>query len=478
MSTLSQRMRFFANFGLFFTLLSGTLAVLFLMYIGTFTRYWADDFCFAVTLETAPNIFVAVWNSYSVWSNRYTNILLAGLLTMFGRGSILYAPALMIGLMAAASFLAIEQANQLFKSHLSRLTSAVLAVLLVFFTILQAPNRFQAVYWLAGLVTYFAPLIFWAVMAFLAFRGIQIQVTLPENRWVLAALAFLAFLAGGLSETTLTFQLTAFGLAILAAWFFWRGPQRRSALWIFGIALAFSLLALLVVFFAPGNAVRLSAMPKTTLSLDLFLLSFRFTWDFIANSLQDLALPSLVSFLLAFFLALIGGTRQPARFTAHFWLGIGSILLVTYLLIASMIAPSVYVYGRFGYPEARALFPARFVLTLALMLAGLSFGHFGRSFPLLWRTSTQSLAIICVIFLAVYPLRFIPKEYPALLQAQRYAQDWDKRNAYLLEQENQSVVLDGIESPGGLAELKSDSTFWINRCVADFYHIHSIAVFP
>ncbi|MFO7583457.1 MAG: DUF6056 family protein, partial [Anaerolineales bacterium] len=94
--------------------------------------------------------------------------------------------------------------------------------------------------------------------------------------------------------------------------------------------------------------------------------------------------------------------------------------------------------------------------------------------------SGMIVATILLFIAAAYPLWFLQKEIQTLPQAQRYAQHWDERDTYLLEQRQQGnldVVLHGIRSPGGLIDLRQDQNFWVNRCVADFYDLNSIAVF-
>lgn len=466
--------------------LTGLAALAFFMYLGTFSRFWADDFCYFVTFENSQNIFQAVQTFYFSWSNRYTNILLIGIIGIFGRQAIAYLPAVMIGLLVLSLFMLFQQLKILLRLPISSLISLNLAILLSFFTILQTPNRFQSVFWMMGLVTYFAPLIFLASTTALIAWGIRVRPIGKQRASMLILLAILVFLAGGLSETTLTFQITAFSLVFAAALAFTYGEQKKSAIIFSLVALTFSLLALLVVILAPGNTIRLETMPEDTqFSIDKALLIFIFTWDFIRDTTRSLLTPTLVSVVAAFSVALAASRQQAIPTPRRFWLILALVAPTAYLLIASMVTPSVYVYGAYGYPEPRALFPAQFVLTAALMIFGFLLGWQTANW-LLQKSSllVSSGKIVIILFLlavAAYPLWFLQRETQTVPQFARHAERWDARNAYIIEQRQQGnldIILDGIPSPGKLIELRANRNFWVNLCVADFYGLNSIAVFP
>ncbi|MFO7584299.1 MAG: hypothetical protein R6W69_06175, partial [Anaerolineales bacterium] len=226
-------------------LLTGLAALFFLAYIGFYSRYWADDFCYLVTVQNSDSIYQAMRVIYTTWSNRYANVLLVGMVDFFGQQAIRYLPGMMIASLVLSFYLAIRQAGLFFQRSLRPLLALNLALLLSFFTILQTPNRFQSVFWMMGLVTYFAPVIFLSLMTALILWGIRTSPS-PGKGWAkLALLAGLAFVSGGMSETTLAFQVTFFALFFLVMLFLSRPPHRQIGLLFSGVALAVSLLALL-----------------------------------------------------------------------------------------------------------------------------------------------------------------------------------------------------------------------------------------
>lgn len=464
--------------------LTGLAALAFFMYLGTYSRFWADDFCYFVTFENSQNIFQAIQTFYFSWSNRYTNILLIGLVGIFGRQAIIYLPAVMIGLLVLSLFILLQQLKSLLRLSISPLISLNLAVFLTFLAILQTPNRFQSVFWMMGLITYFAPILFWTWITTMLLWSHAQQIDLKKHWFGPIGLALLAFLAGGLSETTLTFQITFLGLFLLATLL--GAPANRTALLFGSVALAASLIAFLVVFLSPGNTIRLETMPEETqFTIEKITLIFIFTWDFIRDTTRSLLAPTLVSVLSAFSLALAAFHNHEKPTPRRFWLILALVPPTAYLLIASMVTPSVYVYGAYGYPEPRALFPAQFVLTASLMTIGFLLGWqvtaWLRQKSDLLISSGKIVISVFLLAAAAYPLWFLQREIQTVPQFARHAERWDARNAYLIEQRRQGnldVVLDGIQSPGKLIELRENPNFWVNLCVADFYDLNSIAVFP
>ena len=153
------------------TSLSALIVLLTYAYIGTFTRYWADDFCFTQYLKATNNLLGATLNLYNTWSDRYTTMLLVGISEWFGPKAISYLPAIMIGLWVIGLTSLIHQLKLALRLPIHWLSSMVIAGFLAFLTIFQAPDRYQSVFWRSGMVTYFAPLVFYTFGAAFIIKG-------------------------------------------------------------------------------------------------------------------------------------------------------------------------------------------------------------------------------------------------------------------------------------------------------------------
>ena len=122
-------------------------------YLGIFSRYGADDYCFSRTIFKSDNIIQATSIWYMNTSNRYTTMLLVGISEWFGRSAISFLPMLAILLWLASLGWTLAQLFKRLKFPYPALSGFALAAVIVFFSILQAPNRYQSLYWRSGMVT-------------------------------------------------------------------------------------------------------------------------------------------------------------------------------------------------------------------------------------------------------------------------------------------------------------------------------------
>ena len=141
-------------------------------YLGTFSRYSADDYCFTRTLDQSSNILSATKAWYVKTSNRYTTMLLVGVSEWFGRAAIRYLPALaIIFWLVTLAWVLFRLAEKLRISY-PLVSAFTLACLIVFYSILQAPSLYQSLFWRSGMVTYFTPLIAFSYLSgFLMIEG-------------------------------------------------------------------------------------------------------------------------------------------------------------------------------------------------------------------------------------------------------------------------------------------------------------------
>src|SRR3972149_1831433 len=134
------------------------LPVFAMAYVGTFSRYLADDYCTAGVLRS--NGF---WNGLGSWyvggSGRFSYIFLMQLLPLPGPGVAPFAAALLLLLWAIGILLLLRNLSRRSGVSASWTMVAALAATLLLATALGAPDRYQSFYWQTGLVTYGAPLV-------------------------------------------------------------------------------------------------------------------------------------------------------------------------------------------------------------------------------------------------------------------------------------------------------------------------------
>ncbi len=292
---------------------------------------------------------------------------------LLGPNNIAYIPALLTRLWAGGLTWLFNELNQLFDLKIRFPVVLLLAELLVVLTFYTTPSLFQSVYWRPGQVTYFTPLVFFALLAAWMTRIIRLQ-SARSLVWQVPLFAFIAFFIGGLSETIGAFHVAVLLLAITGVFFFDRSPRRKIALSLLIAVLIGAFAALLAMFFSPANALRINPERPTPGLIELMSRSLEYALSFISSSLRTLRTPSFFTILISTLASyMLFAEKNEKKSHPRFWLAFVLIPLITYALIVSIVAPSAY--GQ-SYPVERVRFPAHFVLTGALMSLGICLGYY------------------------------------------------------------------------------------------------------
>jgi hypothetical protein len=447
--------------------------------MGAFMRYSGDDYCYGAAL-TGLGFWKMQWDSYlgemAYNSNRYALTLFSGLSGLGGPGVNAVLPGLVILLWLSGLVYALRAAlASLGKPGKVELFLA--AVLLVFLTLYQAPELAQVLYWRSGMLPYLAPLVGNAFLAGMVFN----QSRTLSIAWLkLAGILGLAWLIGGFSETgaalqggALGFWLTGIGLARL---------RRRSTVspWPGLAALGGTLLAMLMLAMAPGNASRLGDTLRPDF-VTLLRISVSSAWSFLTESALNLPLPTVFTVLVAAVwtyrvYSQPSGTEYPPRALPvrdWVWAVIGCGVVCFGLAVCCAL-PSAY--ARSAYPEPRAWVTGRFVMVLALAVWGCIGGRFlaqWRAPSFVWVASAAALGILCL-----YPLRAMQSIMAELPKYQRWAAVWDQRHqAILAAKQNSSLDVHVLEIDHlipDVGDLSPDPAAWYNVCAAGYYGVNTI----
>ncbi len=464
-------------------LLAGVTALLLTLgmfgYLGTFTRYRADDYCDTVNV-TRQSVFISLFHRYLNISDRYSNLLFVALTERLAPHQIWIWPAVMIPLWVLALTWMIHETKRSLSLRWPFLVDLYLGSVLAFFVIWQAPDLFQIFYWRSAMATHFVPIVYLlALGAWLLQRIRRFEQQRPPT-WLGAACLVLAFFGGGFSEPPAAILIVLLGMAWVAIWLWGKPPRRAAALSLIGWTLAGGLLALLVMKIAPANSLRLRTPPPdppTLISRTLL-----HTLQFIQDTLIVFPLPTLLSAGVAFLLFYGLGDPRPALSPGHSrrLLVIMSLTpLVMYVLIAASFAPSIY--GQ-SYPVARARFSGRFIMTTAILLEGACGGALLTPWKGRRQTLRTNLALALLMLFAFYPLRAVGSALNQRLSEYRqWASAWDWREAQILAQKARGQLdilvpeLPGLER---IKELDTDPYFWVNVCAAQFYGVRTLSAPP
>ncbi|HEX2696326.1 MAG TPA: hypothetical protein VHM28_01370 [Anaerolineales bacterium] len=471
-----QPVSLFVQLTLWFGVLATIVSLGLFAYLGTFTRYLSDDYCDTMRV-TDGSILGSLIDRYVTISDRYSNLLLAGLNEFLLPRSIQITPVFLILFWTMAFIWLIHEIRLSLSFDWSLLTDIFLGMSFAFFPILEAPNRFQTIYWRISAFTHFAPLIYLIALAALLLLLIRRNEGRQPKPWLGLFFLVAAFFGGGFSEPPAMILIVASFLALLADWFWEKGPRRAGALSLLAWTFIGGVLALLVMKFSPANSIRLGTPPP-----DPVTLVYRTLWysiQFILDSIKTLPLPTFVSIsipLLLFYILFINMPVFSSMQKRNVLLVLVVIPVLAYILIAASFAPSVY--GQ-AYPIERARFAGRLVMTMALMFEGACLGVLFAQWKFRQKPIFGWIALLLLVISSLYSLRatwnVLQKDLPIYRQ---WASAWDDRQKQILalkaSGERDIVVpqLPGIEH---VKELDTSPEFWVNRCAADFYGVHSIS---
>lgn len=287
------------NFFRFAVLLNIAGSLIFLAaiaYLGTFTRYMADDYC-ETYITQAYTPLGAVINRYEEgnWraANRYSNLLFVGVMeSLLGRRNIEIIPVVLIVIWAISLVYLVRQVRKLADIEWHILVDVFLGATLAFLSILEAPNRFQIFYWRSSMATHFVPLVFLNfLIAFLLSKSRSSSET-PLSVWAVLAVFFASFIIGGFSEPPVTVMIVGAGLGLAYTWFFVKNKKRSILLSLTGCVFAGAVSALIVMAVSPAVSNLGADAPSF---LEWVQRTAQYTYLFIIDTFITLPLPLLIS---------------------------------------------------------------------------------------------------------------------------------------------------------------------------------------
>lgn len=444
-------------------------------YLGIFSRYGSDDYCLSAFFfrDDLLNQMILRYNGAS---SRYSNILFIGLVDkVFGWYNVAILPALMIGLFVLGLYLFLKEIGEMIRWKWSRGMTLFSSLLLVYFSILQAPDLYQTLYWRAGMTSHFAPLVFLPFLGMFLLK--QIRKTEQRSASILVqALCFLIpLLLGGLSEPPTALMITVLGLGICAAWW-WGGARRWRIMTVLGWSLLGALTSLVVMAVAPANSIRMQTPPPPLPELISRIISY--PAFFIADTFQTLPLPTLISIfvmVLFFYVNTVQSLSEESR--RRLAILFVAVLFFTYLFIAAAFAPSAY--GQ-SYPEPRVRFIGRLLLTTAFMLEGALLGIWTAQIKFFQSAYARGFATIALLLVVLYPLRTAWRMSAEIPAYREYATAWDERDAEIRRRQAQGEMDLTVRflSKERTQDLGDQKDFRLNRCASILYQVDSIVARP
>ncbi len=456
--------------------------------LGTYTRFMADDYCFAAAARTMGMIGGFV-HMYLTWNGRYSELFLGSLAGALGPNPVPFGTGVMLLMWFSATAFALYQLG-LAQRQLARLfLAALLSAALVFSTAQLSFHLVQSLYWGSASRYSLPPLMLLAVcLGILKYRLTHSQPSRCSWLWGLAA-SGLTFVAGGFNETFSALQVSAWAMLMLGAVICAPGGLRNRILREAAPLLLGSLAALAVIAVAPGTDVRLgilSPAPTLTAMLEIawastcdFLRWAFFSWQ---RSLSLLAL-MLLSMLISTgrfggHVPLIARTQTARRVL---------VLLpgATLVLLYSCFVPAAFAMG--GSPPGRILIIPGFVLVCAAAWLGLILGQlvaldFNRPRLAIPRSILGVVSLCVLVLYLVLACQAVYDQLRLLRPFARYAEAWDANEVLIRAAQAQGddhvTVATLPANWWGLdgRDFGPDPSFWVNECAGRYYGVQIIAL--
>lgn len=461
-------------------LMSLVLPLLAMGYLGQYSRYMADDYC-TTARALSKGVFGSMLWWYNNWAGQFTNWIVKGVTAFLGTGFTSLLPALVLVGWVTVSIWALYQFMRFIRLPRPRLSACVLGLLIVYAVFDGTPSPIQSLYWIGAAIPYTMPLI---LMTFLAGYIIGTLRPNPQRAPLRAVIivAFITFIAGGLSEVYVAFQTAALGLAFLAVLVFAPSRYKRPALLLLSTGIVCSLAALFIIAVAPGNAVRRESFPSLTLPMVAWKTFYTtLAFPFIAAG-RFSTLPLIVAVLLPL-LYCYGLESVPAQLRLSSQMVRRMLLLsalVTFILTAACLAPPIQGTG--NPPAARAYVIPQFILVMTAVFWGCVMGLSARRSQPRVSPAVQSItALIIVALLIIGPLASASQILADVPDFRTYANEWDSRDTAIRtaarnreKQIETTMLKTDIGIRAGLEPIGPEAGTGVNTCAAAYYGIDSL----
>lgn len=444
-------------------------------YLGFFTRYMADDYCTAASAR--DGLLAMQKHFYLGWSGRFAFTFTIGLVESLGAWVVPFLPGVLTAALVAALAWAVAQFGCKWPAAL------LLAELVAFATFDDNKGGvFEAVYWQTGSLTYLLPLVLLTILA-----GYLARLYFREGEragiWRFVLCGFVAFYAGGFSETYVMTQTAALAAALAACATLLRREGWTRVVAPLCAAMLGSLLAFAVVAAAPGNQVRQAALPPriglvpaATQTLESALAFVFAEHNYPATAYVRLA-ALLAPLLLAFFAPREGEGRgrAPTEGRGRVPAAMVVVPLATFAVVLAGLFPSFYAMSR--EPPARALLTTQFALVCGLVCWGWMLGAaLRRAYP----KPSRAVAACCfalALVMAAFPPYAARRTLVPVGKARALAAIWDRRDAEIraaVARGERRLTVPADYNLGGTDMMTGDARWYVNECAAAFYGAETI----
>lgn len=446
-------------------------------YIGTYSRLTSDDYCRAALVKQS-SVFIGLADQYKNWTGDYTSIFF-GLLSTAGSGRFIpFNTATVVILWLVILALSIRQLLFLFSDKCDWLNAFLLSAVLIFALMTIAPNINQTLYWDTGIYAYLPGLITLTGLLGLAVFLIR-KPHLKPTGWIalLGGCLLLALIGGGNNETMSVMQVVVFGILFIAALIFVKAPGKKKAILVAGVCLVGAMLALAIVYFAPGTGVRQSQISFTANIIPLLKTSL-FAFQIGMNGFFSGIVKLFALLILGLFSFVTGFRNKTDRASKSNFASLLETLLIFLPILIILLVFFSFIPGAFALsktvPERTMTIPA-FWIAMGVFSWFLVFGiwfkhlvgdkiHLSRI-----RRFALMLALLVLVGFPIVEAVSIFRSQP-LLKA--YAAGWDAMYAQIVEARSKGeagIFVSVLPNWAGVEGIENIPDHWVNICASDYF---------
>lgn len=453
------------------------------IYLGSYNRLLADDFCSA-SIARSQGILRGTIYWYTTWTGRFSANFFDTLFGYLRAGVTPFATGLVVTLWFVVLAIAVAQiVHSDDKREVHLLQSCIIAAMILFAVLYVIPFIGQSLYWGQGMRSVVPPLILGtAYIALIANRSKSSAPAVSSPWWFFAA-AGLTLVAAGFAETYTPLQTATIVFALVISATFKRYAPRNRRTW-FGLliaGLAGSLIGGLIMFIAPGNKIRQGTFPPHPALLDLLSISFRGMREFFELVVvapgkwfawAGLILCSFIFGVLAFKRreGTSASPRRPLWILLWFPL-VGFVLLLACWVPMAWATSLILAYRTLIIPTYVLVCLVSCWAFIAGRACGSGYALFARRTPVIAATAPL-LGLLTFGAFAAY----ISREMWQLRSTYAgYARVWDEREQLIQRAKSQGLsyaVVYRLHNWAALDEVAVDPKItWLTKCVQDYYGI-------
>jgi hypothetical protein len=352
------------------------------------------------------------------------------------------------------------------------------AVLLVG-TLAGSPQIVQSLYWVNAIFTYAASVAVFPLIAALILAAARHGWRGWRLYGAAVLCAGLAFFAAAFSEPYATVQLGICVLALVLVFVLRHGSSNAVRVMLIA-TLVGTMLAIIVIMLAPGNAVRQTNFERSPVPVAAVAALEHGAAFLVASTLSFSPVGALATLATG---ALFGFLLIPAVRVSRRQLRIGIILafIAGYLLICAFMFIGFFASSR--PPPARAYIIPQAVWIITLGAIGLQAGWYVRKGRQANRALVRIAGIAALAVVIIAPFLLAINAAGLSEPMTTYAREWEARDLLARQAaangETQVVLPAYTMDLGarvGLESLSADPNFWINVCAAVYYGVESVVV--